>query len=142
MLLFKKICLAVTGLVLALGLVFLPAQKARAWGEVPYLKTMDEVYQIVGNTKTPVLIQFDASWCGYCKALKPHMQKLYDMTPRKRLQIYKVDIDETPDIATNFGVSSLPTLFIIHKGNPVNMKRGGMDERQLFDWVDDTLENL
>lgn len=140
--LFNKINLAIAAFALALGLVLLPAQKAQAWGDVPYLKTMDEVYEVVGNTKAPVLIQFDASWCGYCKALQPHMQKLYDTTPRKRLQVYKVDIDQTPDIAENFGVASLPTLFIIHKGKPVDMKRGGMDERQLFDWVNRTLEKL
>lgn len=119
-----------------------PQQPAAAGDDVPYMQTMDEVYRIVGKSKTPVLIQFDAAWCGYCKALRPHMQKLYDTTPRYRLQIYKVDIDSTPDIAANFGVSSLPTLFIIHKGKPVDMKRGGMDERQLFDWVNRTLEQL
>ena len=138
--LFKKIRFVLTAFVLSAVLMAVASDKAAAWGKVPYMQTMEDVYQIVGNSKTPVLIQFDAVWCGYCKALQPHIQKLYDTTSRKRLQIYKVDIDRTPDIAAHFGVSSLPTLFIVHEGKPVDMKRGGMDERTLFDWVNRTLE--
>ncbi len=138
--LFKKISFALTAFILSAVLMAAASDKAAAWGDVPYMQTMEDVYQIVGNSKTPVLIQFDAAWCGYCKALQPHIQKLYDTTSRKRLQIYKVDIDRTPDIAARFGVSTLPTLFIVHEGKPVDMKRGGMDERALFDWVNRTLE--
>lgn len=124
------------------GGTMLPMQESVAAKDVPHLQTMEDVYQAVGNTKTPVLIQFDAKWCGYCKALRPHMQKLYDTTARKRLEIYKVDVDDAPDIAANFGVSALPALFIIHQAKPVAVKRGGMDERSLFDWVNRTLETL
>jgi len=138
----KKTFAGLVAAVVLLGLSALQGGPAAARGEVPYMRTMEDVYEIVGNSKTPVLIQFDAAWCGYCKALRPHMQKLYDTTSRKRLQVYKVDIDKTPDIAANFGVSSLPTLFIVHEGKPVDIRRGGMDERQLFDWVNRTLENL
>jgi len=139
---FTKISTVFVVLAVLAGVAMLPVQKSVAAKDVPHLQTMEDVYQAVGNTKTPVLIQFDAKWCGYCKALRPHMQKLYDTTSRKRLEIYKVDIDSAPDIAAHFGVSSLPTLFIVHKGKPVDMRRGGMDERTLFDWVNGALERL
>lgn len=138
----KKISAVFAVLAVLAGVALLPVQKSVAAKDVPYLQTMAEVYQAVGNTKTPVLIQFDAKWCGYCKALKPHIQKLYDTTARKRLEIYKVDIDDAPDIAANFGVSALPALFIVHQAKPVAVQRGGMDERTLFDWVNRTLEQL
>lgn len=140
--LLKKTFSAFLAVVAVLGLSVLQGAPAAARGDVPYMQTMEDVYQVVGNSKAPVLIQFDATWCGYCKALQPHIQKLYDTTSRRRLQIYKVDMDSSPDIAANFGVSSLPTLFIVHEGKPVDMKRGGMDERTLFDWVNRTLEQL
>lgn len=140
--LLKKTFSVFLAVVAVLGLSVLQGAPAAARGDVPYMQTMEDVYQVVGNSKAPVLIQFDATWCGYCKALQPHIQKLYDTTSRRRLQIYKVDMDSSPDIAANFGVSSLPTLFIVHEGKPVDMKRGGMDERTLFDWVNRTLEQL
>src|SRR5690606_7677907 len=58
------------------------SQRAQSASTVPYMQTMDDVHEIVGNTPVPVLIQFDATWCGYCRALQPHMQKLHNSTSR------------------------------------------------------------
>lgn len=115
------------------------SQRAQSADTVPYIGTMEEVHAIVGNTPVPVLIQFDATWCGYCRALQPHMQKLHNSTSRSALLVYKVDVDSARDVVENFGVRSFPTLFMIHKGEIIASKRGGMSERQLFDWVKQSL---
>lgn len=112
---------------------------AQSAGAVPYIHTMEELHKIVGNTPVPILIQFDATWCGYCKALHPHMQKLHSSTSRSALLVYKVDVDTAQDVAAAFGVEALPTLFIIHKGEAIATTRGGMNERELFDWVKQSL---
>lgn len=115
------------------------SQRAQSADTVPYIATMDEMHEIVGNTPVPILLQFDATWCGYCRALQPHMQKLHNSTSRSALLVYKVDVDSARDVVENFGVRSFPTLFMIHKGEIIASKRGAMSERQLFDWVKQSL---
>lgn len=118
-----------------LGFLFVAAVPAQGGGSVPYLRTMDEVHSVARSSPVPILIQFDATWCGYCKALGPHMQKLYDTTSPARLKVFKVDMDISREVAAEFGVSSVPVLFIIHKGKTISSRRGGMSEAELFSWV-------
>lgn len=124
--------------------VMLVQQIPRAQGAagVPYIATMDEMHSVLGSTPVPVLVQFDATWCGYCRALRPHIQKLHDSTSRAALLVYKVDADSARDVVTEFGISSFPTLFIIQKGEIIAMARGGMSEQELFGWVKEHLRGV
>lgn len=136
---FMLACIAV--LFSAIILVQQPP-RAQGAGSVPYIGTMDEMHSVLGSTPVPVLVQFDATWCGYCRALRPHIQKLHDSTSRAALLVYKVDADSARDVVTEFGVSSFPTLFIIQKGEIIAMARGGMNEKELFDWVKQNLRGV
>lgn len=124
--------------------IIMVQQSPRAQGAagVPYIQTMDEMHGIIGNTPVPVLVQFDATWCGYCRALRPYIQKLHDSTSRAALLVYKVDADSARDVVSEFGVSSFPTLFIIQKGEIIAMARGGMSEGELFSWVKQHLRGV
>lgn len=62
-----------------------------------------------------VLVDFWASWCGPCKMLAPTIDELsseYD----GRASVCKVDVDECPDLATRFGIFSIPTVLIFKDG--------------------------
>jgi thioredoxin-like negative regulator of GroEL len=134
---FKRYCplAAVLLLIGALMLGMPQARKASAEAGLPQLVTMAEVESAI-NTTAPVLLQFDATWCGYCRALQPHLQKLRDKKLKSELHMYQINISAAPDVAAEFGVRSLPTMFIVYKGKAVGYKRGGMSEKELFDWVE------
>ena len=69
----------------------------------------------VMQSATPVLVDFSATWCGPCKKLEPIVSELagdYD----GRLKVVKVDIDKAPQIASKFGVLSVPTLLFVKEG--------------------------
>ncbi|MDP2207099.1 MAG: thioredoxin family protein [Alphaproteobacteria bacterium] len=110
------------------------ARDAGTVGEISQLTTMAEVEAAISTT-APVLLQFDAKWCGYCRALQPHLQKLRDKNLKSELHMYQINISTAREVAAEFGVRSLPTMFIVYKGKVVGYKRGGISERELFDWV-------
>lgn len=72
-------------------------------------------FETTVNSSTPTLIDFWAPWCGPCRALGPTIDKLAtDLGDRA--QVGKVNIDENPDLATQFGVSSIPTVLLFKDG--------------------------
>jgi thioredoxin 1 len=75
--------------------------------KVPEL-TDDNFQSTIASASTPVLVDFSASWCGPCKALAPTIDKLAAEYAGK-IAIYKVDIDNAQDAASNFNISSVPT---------------------------------
>jgi len=119
-----------------------PSAAAAEGGSVPYINSMEEMEKAVLGSKTLVLVQFDAKWCGYCRALQPHLDKLRKENKEATLEMYKVDIDQARDVAIEFRVSTLPTMFMVHKGKVVGYKRGALDEDQLFDWVKDVRKDI
>ena len=68
-----------------------------------------EFKDYIQNSKVPVLVDFFADWCGPCQMLTPVLKQLAEEVDGK-YDIVKVDIDESEDIATELGITSIPTL--------------------------------
>ncbi len=73
------------------------------------------------------LVDFWAPWCGPCRMQTPILEKLATKTDGK-VNIYKLNVDENPQTAGEFGVMSIPTLILFKDGQPVNQFVGVQPE--------------
>lgn len=84
--------------------------------------TKDNFQQEVLESDTPVLLDFWASWCMPCRMLAPVLDEIADETPD--VKVGKINIDEEPELAGQFGVMSIPTLAVVHNGAIVDSMVG------------------
>jgi thioredoxin 1 len=71
----------------------------------------------------PVLVDFAATWCGPCRMLEPVLDDLASEYA-DRAKVVRVDIDQSPELATSFGVSAVPTLVFFRDGEVVDRAVG------------------
>jgi thioredoxin 1 len=82
----------------------------------------------------PVLVDFWATWCGPCLAIAPHVEALATQMGDK-LKVGKVNIDDHPGIAGQFGVRSIPTLILFKGGKPIDQIVGAVPKAKLEEMV-------
>ncbi len=80
------------------------------------------------DAQGPVLVDFFATWCGPCKMLAPTLDEVAAETAGKAA-VYKLDIDQSPDIAQKYGVMSVPTLMVFENGQVKNQAVGVQPSR-------------
>ena len=91
-----------------------------------------EFKDLVLDSKGIVLVDFFATWCGPCKALAPTLEKLAPEFEGK-VNIYKVDIDKSQQLASQYRVMSVPTMKIFKDGEVVETIAGLQSESALRD---------
>lgn len=106
----------------------------RPGAAIPHLTTNDFLSR-VGGAELPVLVQFDAVWCPFCKKLQPHLDDLREKKLGK-IDVYKVDADQEGDLMRSYEVGTLPTLIMFYDGRIVGRSDGGLEKDELKDWVE------
>lgn len=99
-------------------------------------KTDTQDWKFLG--KRPAIIDFYATWCGPCKKMSPILSELAKEYAGK-IDIYKVDVDKERDLATLFGIRSLPTLLFIPLNGQPAMTQGALPKEDLKKAVDEVL---
>ena len=83
----------------------------------------NENYESFINTDTPVVVYFWATWCGPCRMVSPVIESLADEFEGK-MAICKLNVDEVPDVATQYKIMSIPTVMIMKNGEVIDKAVG------------------
>ena len=86
------------------------------------------------DAQGPVLVDFFATWCGPCKMLAPTLDEVAAETAGKAA-VYKLDIDQSPDIAQKYGVMSVPTLMVFENGQVKNQAVGVQPKQNILSMI-------
>ena len=90
------------------------------------------------NSDIPVLVDFWATWCGPCKMIAPIISQIAVKYAGK-IKVGKVDVDEAPELAESFNVSSIPTLVLFKNGEVVAQRVGGAGMGVLEAFINDNI---
>lgn len=93
--------------------------------------TSENFEKEVLQAEQPVLVDFWASWCMPCKMMTPIVEEIAKEKEGK-IKVYKINIDEEPDLATKYGVMSIPTFLVFKDGKVVNSSVGVQDKQELL----------
>lgn len=90
--------------------------------------------QEVMRSDKPVLIDFFANWCGPCRMVSPLVDEIAD--EREDVKVCKVDVDEQGELASHFGVSSIPMLVVMRNGKITAQNIGAIPKPAIIELLD------
>lgn len=96
------------------------------------LLTASQFEEKVLKASQPILVDFFATWCGPCKMLAPVLDEVSAEVVGQGA-IYKVDVDQEPALAAQFGVMSVPTLILFKNGEATHRLVGAQAKQALLD---------
>ena len=87
-------------------------------------------FEAVKSSDKPVLIDFYADWCGPCRMVSPIVDEIAE--ERQDIVVGKINVDDNPELAGEFGVASIPTLIVMKNGTEVNRAVGARPKAQIL----------
>lgn len=87
-------------------------------------------FEELKSSEKPVLLDFFAEWCGPCRMVSPIVDEIANEHPE--YLVAKINVDEEPELAANFGVMSIPTLVVMKDGKIVNQSAGARPKAQIL----------
>ena len=85
---------------------------------------------LIKNSEKTVLLDFYADWCGPCRMVGPIVEEISN--ERDDILVAKINVDNEPELASEFGVASIPALFVIKDGKIVNQASGARPKPQIL----------
>ena len=86
------------------------------------------------NSTDPVVVDFWAEWCGPCRMIAPALEEISNEMAGK-VKIVKLNVEENPRVAAQFGIRSIPTLMIFKGGQLAAQKVGAASKGDLSKWI-------
>jgi len=103
-------------------------------GEHILTLTDDNFDEQIKKLEGPVLVDFWAAWCAPCKVIAPSLEEISDEMAGQ-VNVGKVNVDEHGDVATRFGIRSIPTLMVFKDGKVVDQMIGAVPKTQIVDLI-------
>jgi thioredoxin 2 len=94
----------------------------------------ERVYILVKNGGVPILFEFYSNECPHCLRMKPILERL----ARRRageIMVARVNVDQYPELASGYGINSVPTFIIVNRGTEIDRLSGSKEEMEFSLWV-------
>ena len=86
--------------------------------------------EMVMNSDRKVLLDFGAPWCGPCRMVVPMVEEIAEERPD--IKVAKINIDENPELASQFGIMSIPTLMVMENGQILKKALGARPKHAIL----------
>lgn len=96
--------------------------------------TKENFKEIVINSEKPVLLDFWATWCGPCRMVSPIVDEIANENPQ--FVVGKINVDEEPELASSFNISSIPTLVALKNGKIQNQLVGAYPKNAILSMLE------
>lgn len=91
-------------------------------------------FELIRSGEKTVLLDFYADWCGPCRMVGPIVEEI--AAERDDILVAKINVDDEPDLAMEFGVATIPSLFVLKNGEIVNQASGARPKPQILAMLD------